>query len=268
MLEIGQTVYVGRNPEPWTILALFSETANLRNDESAYWGGVPIKNIRETKWFPPTIIPAPPVRALLAPSPSRREDMGHTCAICGILCSSKYCSADCRRTAGGNRKILFAENIEKETTNLPAFTLHPQYEKTKFILTDSNREAYVRLLEIIKSHIGDFSEESTQPVFGKVGFDVWASQDSLAEASEALSQCGVENPTRYIKIGKKSHHIKFNLCLPNSVSLIGLDDALQTNIIHPRRLSNGNDDKRVVQIGKRSLLEQVIRDGILPEEVQ
>jgi len=152
----------------------------------------------------------------------------------------------------------------------PQFEVTEKYENTLFI-KDRDTSAYQLLMVYAKAKLEEqLTLEEREPtlVFGKVGFDIWSDQESLTELIQSLTTLGLENAARYVKIGGASHGVKFNLCLPNHPTLAGLDHRLQTNFPHPKYTASRLPDLRTIQIGKRSLCEQFIRDGILPEEIQ
>jgi hypothetical protein len=152
----------------------------------------------------------------------------------------------------------------------PEFTRHEEYESLVFVLTDDNRPAYTLLWEYAMAHLAELAaDESAAAVIGTPGFDVWADATTTDEAVAWLTSLGVPDATRYVNLASpKSHGVKVNLCLPNAPELANLDHLLQTNTLHARRLVTGQADLRTIQIGKRSLCGQIIRDGILPKEVQ
>jgi hypothetical protein len=152
----------------------------------------------------------------------------------------------------------------------PEFTRHEEYESVVFVLTDENHAAYTLLWEHTMAHLAELAaDESAAAVIGTPGFDIWADATTTDEAVAWLTSLGVVNAERYVNLASpQSHGIKVNLCLPNDPKLEGLDQHLQTNTLHARRLVTGQADLRTIQIGKRSLCGQIIRDGILPKEVQ
>jgi hypothetical protein len=167
-----------------------------------------------------------------------------------------------------NAQVLYDD---LRLAGFPDFSLteNEHYETSVFVLNSTNRSAY----ETLYAHVIDnlallAAGESDSPVFGRLGFDVWASPSTFDDTIIWLESLGVVDAARRIKVGQNSHGVKVNLCLPNSLKLVGLDIALQTNFKHVRACTKGRPDLRTIQIGKRNLLEQFIRDGILPEEIQ
>lgn len=167
-----------------------------------------------------------------------------------------------------SKQIQTEEYEHLREQGYPRFEVTPEHENTPFI-KERDSQAYDLFFTYAKSKIEEelsLDEKEPTLVFGRVGFDIWSDQKSLQTAIGALTSLGIENASRYIKVGGSSHGIKFNLCLPNHPALLGLDLRLQTNFPHPRLAASGLPDLRTVQIGKRSICEQLIRDGILPEE--
>lgn len=175
--------------------------------------------------------------------------------------------APARKTA----KQLQTERYEALTASgYPVFSITPAYARRPFV-RDRDVAAYRILFDYAKTQLElrlTLEEQEKTAVFGRVGFDVWACPSARAEVVQGLTALGLENADRYVKPTNKQHAVKFNLCLPNHPSLAGLDHRLQTNLPHPHLKASGTPDLSTIQIGKRSLCEQLIRDGILPEEIE
>jgi hypothetical protein len=88
---------------------------------------------------------------------------------------------------------------------------------------------------------------------------------TLSDA-EAFVHIGKEK--QETKSGNTGHSVKYNLLLPNAPELAGLDHALKTNIGHRKQLASGAPDISCIQINKESLIRELIRDGVVPKNIE
>jgi hypothetical protein len=141
-------------------------------------------------------------------------------------------------------------------SGMPTFEIHEEFIGVEFDI-HRNPEAY----ETIKAYATE--HEARVEAHAPAGKEEKAIREIMEatgfERAEASRCVRLGHDKKENKTGKEAHDVKYNLFLPNSPSLNGLDVLLQTNFDHRRSFGFPNISK--FQINKKSLILQLVRDG-------